>query len=260
MVGWAIVRLVSGTDLQAESADWHLLAESSFSGLALLYLVARSFTSGTTALTGVEAISNGVPAFKTPKSKNAATTLLMLGVISMTMFACITWLALETGRESSPSTTPTSSVLPAGETQKTVIAQIANAVFSNAPALAVIVPAATALILVLAANTAFNGFPVLGSILARDGYLPRQLHTRGDRLAFSNGIIACLGRRSRSSSSSTRTCPTHPAVHRWRVRLVHHEPDRNGEALDASPSVRARPQCAASDAAFSGHQLRRRWS
>ena len=192
MVGWAIVRMLSGADLRAESADWTLVAEGSFSGLALIYLVARSFTSGTTALTGVEAISNGVPAFKKPKSKNAATTLLLLGVISMTMFMSITWLALATGVKVAEHDSDLIG-LPDGESQKTVIAQIANAVFSNAPALAVIVSAATALILVLAANTAFNGFPVLGSILARDGYLPRQLHTRGDRLAFSNGIIALSG-------------------------------------------------------------------
>jgi amino acid transporter len=192
MVGWAIVRMLNGTDLQAESANWRLLAEGSFSGLALTYLVARAFTSGTTALTGVEAISNGVPAFKTPKSKNAATTLLLLGVISMTMFASITWLALATGVKIAEHDSDLRG-LPDGETQKTVIVQIANAVFSNAPVLAVIVSATTALILVLAANTAFNGFPVLGSILARDGYLPRQLHTRGDRLAFSNGIIALSG-------------------------------------------------------------------
>ncbi|MBU6348383.1 MAG: amino acid permease, partial [Actinomycetales bacterium] len=79
--------------------------------------------------------------------------------------------------------------LPAGESQKTVIVQVANAVFSNFPVAALVVALTTALILILAANTAFNGFPVLGSILSRDGFLPRQLHTRGDRLAYSNGII-----------------------------------------------------------------------
>ncbi len=192
MVGWAIVRLATGAELKAESADWTLVAEGSFTGLVLVYLVARAFTSGTTALTGVEAISNGVPAFKKPKSKNAATTLLLLGVISMTMFASITWLAIQTGVQVAEHDSDLLG-MPDGEHQKTVIAQIANTVFSNAPALALIVSAATALILVLAANTAFNGFPVLGSILARDGYLPRQLHTRGDRLAFSNGIIALSG-------------------------------------------------------------------
>jgi amino acid transporter len=192
MVGWAIFRMVSGTELRAESANWEIVPEATFTGLALVYLIARSYSAGTTALTGVEAIANGVPAFRQPKSKNAATTLLMLGVISMTMFSSITWLALETGVKVAEKDEELIG-LPDGETQKTVIAQVANAVFSNAPLLAIIVSGATALILVLAANTAFNGFPVLGSILARDGYLPRQLHTRGDRLAFSNGIISLAG-------------------------------------------------------------------
>ena len=189
MLIWAIVRILAGSEVRAESADWHLVAHGSVVGLATVYLVARSFSSGTTALTGVEAISNGVPAFKKPKSRNAATTLLLLGVISMTMFMSITWLAMYTGVQVADKRKYLEG-LPAGDPQKTVIVQIANAVFSNLPILAFIVAVATALILVLAANTAFNGFPVLGSILARDGYLPRQLHTRGDRLAFSNGIIA----------------------------------------------------------------------
>jgi amino acid transporter len=192
MVGWAIVRIASGAEIRAESADWELVAHGSFTGVAVLYLVARSFSSGTTALTGVEAISNGVPAFQKPKSRNAATTLLLLGVISMTMFASITWLAIHTGVQVAEGSEFLVG-MPEEDTQKTVIAQIANAVFSNLPFMALVVSAATALILVLAANTAFNGFPVLGSILARDGYLPRQLHTRGDRLAFSNGIIALAG-------------------------------------------------------------------
>lgn len=189
MVAWAVVRIARGDVIRAESADWDLVAHGSVAGIAVAYLVARSFSSGTTALTGVEAISNGVPAFKHPKSKNAATTLLLLGLISMAMFISITWLARYTGVQITEDNDFLIG-MTGDDTQKTVIAQIANAVFSNLPVMALVVSAATALILVLAANTAFNGFPVLGSILARDGYLPRQLHTRGDRLAFSNGIIA----------------------------------------------------------------------
>lgn len=188
MVGYALFRVAQGDVLQAESAGWDLKAEASFGGLALAFLLARAFSSGTTALTGIEAISNGVPAFKKPKSKNAATTLLMLGVFSMTMFASITWLALYTGVQVAEKNSDLVG-LPAGQEQKTVIAQVAEAVFSDFRLGVVIVGVMTALILALAANTAFNGFPVLGSILARDGYLPRQLHTRGDRLAFSNGIL-----------------------------------------------------------------------
>ena len=188
MLIWAVVRIANGDTIRAESADWEIVATSTVSGAALAFLVMRSFASGTTALTGVEAISNGVPAFQKPKSRNAATTLLMLGAISMAMFMAITWLAIYTQVKITDDSANMVG-LPAGQEQKTVIAQIANAVFSNAPTLALIVSALTALILVLAANTAFNGFPVLGSILAKDGWLPRQLHTRGDRLAFSNGII-----------------------------------------------------------------------
>ena len=192
MIGVAIVRLAMGNDLEAESANWDVIPEASFAGFALVFVIARAFSSGTTALTGIEAVSNGVPAFRPPKSKNAATTLLLLGVISMAMFSGITWLALQTGVRITEFNRDLIG-LPAGQEQKTVIVQVANAVFDNAYLPVVIITFATVLILALAANTAFNGFPVLGSILARDGYLPKQLHTRGDRLAFSNGILALSG-------------------------------------------------------------------
>jgi amino acid transporter len=192
MIGVAVVRLAMGNDLEAESANWDVLPEASFAGFALVFVIARAFSSGTTALTGIEAVSNGVPAFRPPKSKNAATTLLLLGLISMAMFSGITWLALQTGVRITEFNRDLIG-LPAGQEQKTVIVQVANAVFDNAYLPVIIITFATALILALAANTAFNGFPVLGSILAKDGYLPRQLHTRGDRLAFSNGILALSG-------------------------------------------------------------------
>ncbi|MCB0922409.1 MAG: amino acid permease, partial [Actinobacteria bacterium] len=121
--------------------------------------------------------------------KNAAATLVMLGVLSVTMFMSITILALVTKVKVAENNADLIG-LPPGEDQKTVIAQIAQAVFSNFPVMFIYVSTVTALILVLAANTAFNGFPVLGSILAQDNYLPRQLHNRGDRLAFSNGIVS----------------------------------------------------------------------
>lgn len=188
MIAWAIVEMATGQTLQAESANWEIVAENSFAGAALVFLVARAFSSGTTALTGIEAVANGVPAFKEPKSRNAATTLLLLGLISMSMFVGITWLALTTGVKITESNEQLIG-LPPGEQQKTVIVQIAGAVFHNQWLIVLIIALATAVILALAANTAFNGFPVLGSVLARDGYLPRQLHTRGDRLAYSNGIL-----------------------------------------------------------------------
>ena len=192
MIGVAIFRIATGSSLEAESANWEVVPEASFAGAALIFLVARSFSSGTTALTGIEAVANGVPSFRKPKSKNAATTLLMLGLIATTMFAGITWLALKT-RVQVTEYDKDLIGLPAGQPQKTVIVQVADAVFGNFEIAVLVIALATALILALAANTAFNGFPVLGSILARDGYLPRQLHTRGDRLAFSNGILMLAG-------------------------------------------------------------------
>jgi amino acid transporter len=188
MVGWAGFQLMQGVELKAESADWSITAEQSFTGFALIFLFARAFSSGCTALTGVEAISNGVPAFKKPKSKNAATTLLLLGTISSAMFLSITYLAMKTGVKVAEHSEDLIG-LPAGQQQKTVIVQIAQASFGSFTLGTLIIAAATALILVLAANTAYNGFPVLASILANDRFLPRQLHNRGDRLAFSNGIL-----------------------------------------------------------------------
>lgn len=188
MIITAGIKLASGQTILAESAGYEIKPEAAFTGLALVFLIARAFSSGCTALTGVEAISNGVPAFRKPKSKNAAATLVMLGVLSVTMFMSITLLALATKVKVTENDADLIG-LPPGQDQKTVIAQIAQAVFSNFPPMFIYVSVVTALILVLAANTAFNGFPVLGSILAQDSYLPRQLHNRGDRLAFSNGIV-----------------------------------------------------------------------
>ncbi|MEI8081063.1 MAG: APC family permease [Actinomycetes bacterium] len=192
MVFWAIWRTLDGQVMAAESSNWEIRPQESATGLLLVFLIARAFASGTTALTGIEAVANGVPAFRKPKSKNAATTLLLLGIFATTMMAGITWLAMTTGVKYAEHDSDVIG-LPAGEEQKTVIAQISQAVFSEFQPAYLYVSITTALILVLAANTAFNGFPVLGSVLARDGYLPRQLHTRGDRLAFSNGIIFLSG-------------------------------------------------------------------
>ena len=157
--------------------------------MALVLLVLRSFTQGAAALTGVEAISNGVPAFRKPKSKNAATTLLLLGLLSVTMFMGLIALAQLTGVKIAEDPAVQFPDAPPGYEQHTMIAQLAEAVFAQFRPGFFFVIIMTALILVLAANTAFNGFPVLGSILSQDRYLPRQLHTRGDRLAFSNGIV-----------------------------------------------------------------------
>ena len=191
MLSWGFVQIhVLGRPLQAESAGFDLHAEhGDITGLALVFLVARAFSSGCAALTGVEAISNGVPAFRKPKSRNAATTLAMLGGIAITLFMGMILLAIDTGAKVAERPAEQLLGAPPGYHQKTLVAQLADAVFHDfAPGL-YLITGVTALILILAANTAFNGFPVLGSILAQDRYLPRQLHTRGDRLAFSNGIV-----------------------------------------------------------------------
>jgi amino acid transporter len=140
-----------------------------------LWILLRAFSSGSTALTGVEAISNGVPAFRRPQAHNAATTLAMMGTIAITMFLAISWLATHI-----PNITVSD--------QRSVLGQIAHTVFGGGIGF-YIMQTFTAAILILAANTAFQDFPRLSSILARDRYMPRQFMNRGDRLVFSNGVI-----------------------------------------------------------------------
>jgi len=191
MIGWGLFRIyVLGNPLRAESAGFHMHAEhGKILGFALAFLVARSFSSGCAALTGVEAISNGVPAFQKPKSRNAATTLLMLGTVAVTLFMGMILLAKKTGVQLVDDPAKQLAGTPPDYYQKTLVAQLAETVFGSFHIGFLLIAIVTALILVLAANTAFNGFPVLGSVLAQHSYLPRQLHTRGDRLAFSNGIL-----------------------------------------------------------------------
>ncbi|GIH76599.1 APC family permease [Planobispora longispora] len=187
---------VLGDELRAPTANYEIIAEqTNLTSFAAAFLILRAFSSGCAALTGVEAISNGVPAFRKPRSKNAAKTLLMMGLIAVTMFSGIVTLGLASGVKLAEPAYAARDVLidghPAGVDyhQQPIIAQVAEAVFGSGSLFFYAVAAVTALILFLAANTAYNGFPVLGSILAQDRYLPRQLHTRGDRLAFSNGIV-----------------------------------------------------------------------
>lgn len=191
MIGWGLFRIfVLGNPLRAESAGFEMHAEHGpVIGFALAFLVARSFSSGCAALTGVEAISNGVPAFEKPKSRNAATTLLWLGGIAVTLLMGIIVLAEKIGVKLVEDPATQLSGAPPGYYQKTLVTQLAETVFGSFHIGFLLIATVTALILVLAANTAFNGFPVLGSVLAQHSYLPRQLHTRGDRLAFSNGIL-----------------------------------------------------------------------
>ncbi|HTR69840.1 MAG TPA: APC family permease [Mycobacteriales bacterium] len=194
LIAVAVVKFGSGHPVRAESAGFGIAPARDYTSFALVFLLLRSFASGCTALTGVEAISNGVPAFQKPKSKNAATTLALLGAIAVSMFLSITAIAIKAHVHIVDSAHLQNLIgAPPGYQQKTVIAQVGAAVFGQGSFGFYYLQAMTALILVLAANTAFNGFPVLASILAADGYLPRQLNTRGDRLAFSNGILLLAG-------------------------------------------------------------------
>jgi amino acid transporter len=199
MIVWGAVRgIVLGDTMRAPTAAYAIKAEHhGLAGIALVFLLLRAFSSGCAALTGVEAISNGVPAFRKPKSKNAATTLAAMGLLAVTMFCGIIVLAMVTGvhMADDPAHNLLQNGVPLGPDyeQHPVISQVAEAVFGDGSFLFVVLATATALVLFLAANTAYNGFPLLGSILAQDRYLPRQLHTRGDRLAFSNGIVLLAG-------------------------------------------------------------------
>jgi amino acid transporter len=198
MCGFGLFRLIAGNLPDVESAKLELHPAPGYEGqlttVALIFLLARAFSSGSAALTGVEAISNGVPAFRKPKSRNAATTLLLLGMIAITMMLSVITLAREMGLKyvdpkDLERLTLHGEPLPRDYDQHAVIAQMAKAIFDGFPPGFYFVVSMTGVILVLAANTAFNGFPVLGSILAQDGLAPRQLGSRGDRLAYSNGIV-----------------------------------------------------------------------
>jgi amino acid transporter len=167
-----LVRALLDTDLRATAPSNPVAVGTQSVGL---FLILRAFSSGSAALTGIEAVSNGVPNFKPPESKNAATVLVWMAIILTSFFVGLTVLAHQF------------DVAPL-ET-KTVVAQVAQTVFGKTP-LFYIVQAATAMILVLAANTSFNGLPVLASVMARDRFLPRQFTFRGDRLALSYGIVA----------------------------------------------------------------------
>ncbi|GAA1161723.1 APC family permease [Kribbella jejuensis] len=189
MIAAGFVRILAGDAPRAESASYGVVPVSHVTGLAVLLLAMRAFASGCTALTGVEAVSNGVPNFRPPKSQNAAATLAIMGGLTVAMFAGITVLALTSHVHVTDNPARLTGA-PAGYEQRTVIAQVAGAVFGGYHSIGFFaVQAFTAAILVLAANTAFNGFPILASLLGHDGFLPRQFSRRGDRLVYSNGIV-----------------------------------------------------------------------
>jgi amino acid transporter len=176
LVGAGLVRCADGTCPQATVP--HPLASGV--GAVTAFVVLRAFASGSTALTGVEAIANGVNAFRKPHGRNAAATLLILGSIAIAMFVGVSWLAVHV--HARPTATGTPSVL----------SEIARAVFPSSSALGFMywaVQTLTLAVLVLAANTSYQGFPRLAALLARDRFFPRQFTNLGDRLVFSNGIV-----------------------------------------------------------------------
>jgi amino acid transporter len=173
MVVYGLVGAVTGR-LPEEKYDPH---PPGLEGIGL-FLFLRAFAAGCTALTGIEAVSDGVPAFKPPEAKNASTVMTWLGVMTVTMFIGITYLAYDFG------VTPSES--------ETVISKIARRVFGSG-FLYYEVQAVTTLILLLAANTSFADFPRLSFFMARDGFMPRQFRAQGDRLVFSNGIVILAG-------------------------------------------------------------------
>lgn len=156
-------------------AEVAVAAEESLVGFAFVWLILRAFAGGTTALTGIEAISNGVQAFKPPESKNATKTMVVMGIIAMSLFVGISFLA-------------TNLHLVPTEDGESILSQLTRQITGRG-ILYVWVQAFTALILFLAANTGYQDFPRLSSFLARDGFLPRWMQNRGDRLVFSSGIL-----------------------------------------------------------------------
>jgi amino acid transporter len=155
-----------------------IAAAQETAGQVGVLLILRAFASGAVALTGTEAIATGVPAFKPPEAKNAATTLAVMAILLAILFVGITFLAVSFG------------VIPSEVAGgQTVIAQVAGRVFGNETVPFLLFQAFTALLLFLAANTSFNAFPRLLAILGQDGFMPRQFALRGDRLAFSYGIV-----------------------------------------------------------------------
>ncbi|WP_047522938.1 APC family permease [Microbacterium sp. ZOR0019] len=187
MIVTGLIRTFLGDAPVASSHDFSVQAEN-LGQAAVILLILRAFSSGCSALTGVEAVSNGVPAFRAPKVRNAQSALVLMGSIAICLFAGLTALALIAGVHYAEN--PCDLIgFDCSTPQPSLMAQIAAATFGGGSIAFFIVQAATACVLLLAANTAFNGFPLLGAVLARDGYAPKSLNTRGDRLVFSNGMI-----------------------------------------------------------------------
>lgn len=196
-VGYGAIRLASGDVLRASTADLVIMPLGGFSdswqGAVVVVMILRAFSSGLVAVAGVETVANAVPKFAKPRGVNAGNTLLITGVLSAAMLVGLTWLAtvLKVKYVSNPAQQLLRDGEPVGQGfhQVPVLAQSAAAVFDQVPVIATAITLITALVLLVAANTAMEGFPGLASRLARDSYLPRQLAALGDRMTFSNGVV-----------------------------------------------------------------------
>lgn len=190
MLIWGFGSAAVGTRPLAESAEMEISPEfSDLTTVAVMFLFVRAVASGTVALTGVRAIASGVPRFNKPRRENAATTLAMMGAVSMAMFAAVTALAVLTGVRYVGDACALAGFDCAEFDQRTAITQVAGAVFGDGSPMLAYVAVATVLVLLVAANTAFNGYPILASILAKNRYLPRQLYARGDQRAYAGGML-----------------------------------------------------------------------
>ena len=188
MIVVGLTRTLMGDPPVASSAEYTVQAES-LTQAAVILLVLRAFSSGCSALTGVEAVSNGVPAFRLPKVRNAQMTLTLMGGIAILLFSGLTALALVSGVHYAENPCHLIGFDCEAGPQPSLMAQVAAATFGMGSIPFYVIQAATACVLLLAANTAFNGFPLLGAVLARDGFAPKAMNTRGDRLVYSNGMI-----------------------------------------------------------------------
>ena len=195
MIGTGLFKFFTGQELVASSAQYAVTPMDQVQqtmNAALILLVLRAFASGCSALTGIEAIANGVPAFRKPKVKNAQTTMTLMGVAAVLMFVGVTALALISNVHyaENPCAQLQGWAECATDPQMSVMAQIGGAVFGENSWMFYVIQAGTTAVLLLAANTAFNGFPLLSSVLASDKFAPKALLTRGDRLVYSNGMLS----------------------------------------------------------------------
>ena len=224
IVAIGLVHIVGGTVVQVPPDRRRPVpAADPLEPIGILLLL-KAFAGGSVALTGIEAIANGVPAFKPPEAKNAANTLTAMAILLGVLFIGLTCSWSQYG------------IVPTERRRRRRSSRSRRGPSSATARSSSYLPAFTALILFLAANTSFNAFPRLAAILAEDGYMPRQFAFRGDRLAYSWGIVLLAGDRHRAARRLRRRHPrADPALLGRRVRLLHAQPDRHGPALaDAS--------------------------